>query len=128
MQPVYNGELGGFAAWGTNGFDNSTGLYELNYNPFSSSVGSAATSTSTRASSGASIYGIMELTGSAKEPVVRLSYFSFNSTNGDGELNINGTSNVSNWNTDGMILHICQNQNNGWNELYYGFRYCRSAE
>jgi hypothetical protein len=129
MKPIWTNGVNGFAAWGTDNIDSSTGLNTMQNSPFSSSVGFAATSASTRASSGASIYGIMDLTGSVKEPIVRLNYFSFNSSNGDGLLNINGTNNVSNWNSVGMILHIDQSVS-FWsgNEFYFGFRYCRSAE
>jgi hypothetical protein len=130
-QPIFSSNVGGYPAWGTNSVDNSTGLgliteyYNVSPRP---SVGFSATSTSTRASSGASIYGIMDLTGFTTEPIVRLNYFSFNITNGDGLLNLNGTCNVSNWNSNGMIIHIDQSGYSRFNEYGAGFRYVRSAE
>jgi hypothetical protein len=93
-------------------------------------VGSNANSTSTRATSGASYYGILELTFSALEPIVKMNYFSFTTANGNGMLTSTGNSDVSNWNTAGMFIFVDQHvQSNGaWSASNYGFRYVRSAE
>jgi hypothetical protein len=87
----------------------------------------------TRGTSGASYYGILELTGNAHEPTVKLSSFNFNS-NGNGTLSTNGTSDVNNW-PSGCIDFIDEIRNvpcSGCTTLFttskYGFRYVRSTE
>lgn len=114
-----------YPAWGTNTvsnlYDNSTTCCAL------INVGYYATSSTDRVGSGASYYGIMELTGNAKEPITMLNFFNFSAINGNGDLNTNGSSNVSNWSTS-MISYIDQDDNYRGNANYQGFRYVRSAE
>ncbi len=89
-------------------------------------VGYNASGTSDRVSSGASYYGIMDLTWNANEPVVRLSSFSFSSTNGNGEILSTGTTDVLTWNSSSIFYwEQARSQYGGQN---YGFRYVRSAE
>jgi hypothetical protein len=96
-------------------------------------VGSLSNSNTNRAQSGASYYGIMDLTGNAKEPIVSLSYLNYNNSNGDGLLSVNGLFNNNLWNVN-MLKHFefsktaqgCNTSSNWTTEL--GFRYVRSAE
>jgi hypothetical protein len=90
-------------------------------------VGYLATSNSTRQSSGASYYGIMDLTSVNRiEPVVKLNSFSFTSENGNGVLSSVGTADVSTWNIS--PIYIDQGEFS-WNyDVNSGFRYVRSAE
>jgi hypothetical protein len=128
--------INGYPAWGsaTAGGCN----YASNGSPLAN-VGSFATSTTTRVQAGASYYGVLDLTGNAHEPVVKMNYFSFQSANGNGNLSIAGNANVANWNSTNMITFIdmiCT----GFNSFMYpscyqvfmankyGFRYVRSAE
>ncbi len=63
-------------------------------------VGIFATSTSGRVESGASYYGVMEMTGNCWERNVSIGNVTgrlFNGLNGDGLLTINGDANVLNW-------------------------------
>ena len=98
-----------------------------------SDVGSLANSTTTNAQSGASYYGILDLTGNAKEPVVPLSFINYTINNGNGVLGANGTTDNPQWNTT-MIKHIefsqtktgCSASSNWPTDS--GFRYVRSAE
>jgi hypothetical protein len=97
-------------------------------------VGSLGNATTNRAQSGASYYGITDLTGNAKEPIVPPSYLNFSPTNGDGSLGANGLFNVSVWNAS-IIKHIefskTQPNNCGTSSDWstsLGFRYVRSAE
>lgn len=69
--------------------------------------GALATSTSTRASSGATYYGVMEMSGNVNELVVSadpagrtLSQF----IHGDGNIGANGLYNVSSWETGGNVF------------------------
>jgi formylglycine-generating enzyme required for sulfatase activity len=90
-------------------------------------VGYLATASSTRESSGASYYGIMDLTGvNRPEPVIKLNYFQFSSNNGNGSLNSSGTSDISNWTSTEPIYIDQLVYSNG--SSFYGFRYVRSAE
>jgi hypothetical protein len=94
--------------------------------PGINNVGYLATSTSTRQSSGASYYGIMDLTGvNRSEPVIKLNNFSFNSENGNGVLSSSGVADISTWNISPIYI-------DQWGDTYgsslYGFRYVRSSE
>jgi hypothetical protein len=130
LQPVPNGS-GGYAAFGENG--NTS-----NFSFGATNVGYAANATSTRSSAGASYYGILELTGSLTEPVVKLNYTLFTNSNGDGLLSVSGTADVSTWSNESywsnasMLLSI-----DNWfqspdfllySDVLAGFRYVRSAE
>lgn len=96
-----------------------------------SNAGYLANSNSNRISSGGSYYGIMDLTGNAVEPVVKLNYLSFTSENGNGVLTALGYPDVSNWGfqtTSGnsvMIEFVEQLTSSAFNA---GMRYSRSAE
>lgn len=62
--------------------------------------GGFATAFSTRTSSGASYYGVMELSGNAEEPVIttrNAAGRSFTGRHGDGILTIQGNANENNW-------------------------------
>ena len=122
LKPV---DYGGYVAWGT-----------LNSGPnvarTATNAGYAAGSTSTRATSGASYYGILELSGSATEPLVNLNYTSFTNANGNGALSSSGTTDIATWNATGMMIFV-----DAWSSGFYsqqlgatnwGFRYVRSAE
>ena len=128
LMPVLNQFLccpGGYTASNSS---NAFNFYEIG-NGFSSTlldVGSYATSTSTsRESSGASYYGIMDLTGNAFEPVISLSSLSFDKLNGNGILSLSGNTDVSNWNSSALIFI---DQYSSFGVRSSGFRYVRSAE
>jgi hypothetical protein len=91
-------------------------------------VGYLATSSSERSESGASFYGIIDLTGNAIEPIVSLNYLNLTIENGNGMLGSNGNSDISSWNINNMILYIDQLIYRNWSDSFYGFRYVRSAE
>lgn len=126
----------GYPAWGGgNGGCN----YGGGYPPQLANVGSFATATSSRLQSGASYYGILDLTGNSHEAVVKLNYFSYQNTNGNGILTTSGSADVNNWNVIGMITYIDMIHNyyvgtqnscpyNVFSPAKYGFRYVRSAE
>jgi formylglycine-generating enzyme required for sulfatase activity len=67
--------------------------------------GFAASSTSNRAQSGGTYYGIMEMAGNQYEQCVGggagYDYSNFTTTNGDGVVSATGLANVSGWPTDG---------------------------
>lgn len=132
LQPVY---LGGYCSSSCYSFRSYTSWGSSNSGPanFASTatnVGYAYGSNSTRATSGASYYGILELTGSATEPLVKLNYTSFTNANGNGALSSSGTTDISTWNTTGMIIFVDQHDEccSPYNATNYGFRYVRSAE
>jgi hypothetical protein len=126
----------GYPAWGSSSgggcnFGNSDGIPQL------VNVGSFATETSTRLESGASYYGVLDLTGNAHEPAVKMNYFNFQNTNGNGVLTTNGDADVSNWNSTEMITYIDMICNGVYwrncsavvfSPAKYGFRYVRSVE
>jgi hypothetical protein len=124
LQPQTPHPIHGYPAWSSNQNMNNLSTTATN-------AGYAATTTSNRISSGASYYGVLELTGSTVEPVVRLSYTAFTSTNGNGILLNTGISDISNWKTSGMLIFVDNYNMNAWNTYSpanYGFRYVRSAE
>jgi hypothetical protein len=125
LQPVYLGNnIQGYAAGGS-------GYGEPYSNSFSAikNVGSYANASTTRAQSGTSYYGLLDLTGNVTELVIKLNYFQFNNTNGNGFLNSNGTSDLLNWSNESLVNYdqaqpsysIVENNRTG-------FRYVRSAE
>jgi len=124
LKPVQSGF--GYPAWGSDGGPN----YQ-SFNSNAGTVGYLATATSTRIQSGASYYGILELTGSATEPMVKLNYTSFTNANGNGVLSSSGSTDTAIWNTTGMLIFVDQHDQPG-GQTYaspnYGFRYVRSAE
>ena len=91
-------------------------------------VGYLGSSNSNRSISGASYYGILDLTGNAIEPVIKLNYLNFTNQNGNGFLNSNGNCDVSNWSSSKMLLFVDQLQGRSWSPDFMGFRYVRSAE
>ncbi len=123
LQPVYNPSIYGYPSWGTSNTQ-PTGFARNATN-----VGYADGPTSTRESAGASYYGVLELTGSAIEPVVKLNYTNFTTTNGNGVLSSSGTTDIATWNESGMMIFIDQQSyGSSFDEYNYGFRYVRSAE
>jgi hypothetical protein len=132
LQPVFNLNFGtqngirGYPAWGS--VNRPSG-----FSYTATNAGYLANSTSTRFSSGASYYGILEFTGSATEPVVKLDYLNFTNENGNGSLSADGLSDLSSWNQSNMILYIDQVEWGSIGNPTYplsnrGFRYVRSAE
>ncbi len=98
-------------------------------------VGSYANSTSSRAFSGGSYYGIFEMSGNAHEPVSKLGYFNFTQINGNGSLGTNGLSDETNWVSSNFhYIDVIRNASGGmcpqtfFLSSKYGFRYVRSAE
>ena len=92
-------------------------------------AGLFANSTTTRTQAGASYYGILELTGSATEPLVKLNYTSFTNANGNGVLSSSGTTDISLWNATEMMIFVDQHPAYyGYSFDNRGFRYVRSAE
>jgi formylglycine-generating enzyme required for sulfatase activity len=72
--------------------------------PARSGIFAAHGSNSGRLTSGATYYGIMEMTGNVNEIVIVLETAtgrSFDGRNGDGELNLSGLYNTTNWSTCG---------------------------
>jgi hypothetical protein len=120
----------GYVAWKDSilGSTNSSPLFNLYSTQSLNNVGFLSNSISTRASSGASYYGIMDLNGNANEPVVRMKYFNFSNINGDGKLNLNGSSNINTvyWNT--LALIFIDAFSCFINDYNRGFRLVRSAE
>jgi hypothetical protein len=122
-----NSSIAGEYAWGTTGIFASMYNFDISfiYRSFegvinaSSTLGNAyysstldasvngpvrngifATSSSNRISSGASFYGVMEMSGNLLEPTVTLGNAAgraFTSVNGDGALSVNGNANAANW-------------------------------
>lgn len=90
-------------------------------------VGKYANSSSNRSTSGASYYGVIDLSGNVRESLVKLSYFSFDVTNGNGHLPLTGNSDVASWNNN-MFIFVDQMQTGSWTSSQSGFRYVRSAE
>ena len=116
----------GYPAWGS---ENGPGLpiNNSNGNQILQDVGYNGNVSSTRSSSGSSYYGIMDLTWNVREPVIRLSDYFFNSTNGNGVLTVQGLNDISSW-QEGSLLNWEQAENFNFNEEFNGFRYVRSAE
>ncbi len=125
FMPVYNTTLGCYSVWGTTNTKPTTTSIST------TSVGSNANSnTTSRDITGASYYGILELTGSVVEPIVDLHFYSFNNQNGNGILSTDGITDNPSWKTD-MILFIDQIRPGGSTYSFpdlNGFRYVRSAE
>jgi hypothetical protein len=127
----------GYPAWGSS----TAGGFSYAYNGTPSNVGSYATPGSNRIQSGASYYGVLDLTGNVHEPVVKMGYFTFQNNNGNGVLSTNGLADVNYWNGSSIITFIdmlCNSNStyggNGapcyfnYSIVKYGFRYVRSAE
>ena len=135
LQPVYNTSCcpnpNGYSAWGTSN-SRPTNFVVLNSTCSNiANVGYAGSSTSTRANSGASYYGVLDLSGNVIEPVVNLKYTSLTSTNGNGVLSSTGVTDVATWNSTGMMIFIDMTRPQAWDNQIspgYGFRYVRSAE
>ena len=140
-QQSVNSGIYGYPAWCDATSFSIPSVYS-SYGNGLSNVGSMATSTSTRSKSGASYYGIMDLTGNAVEPVTKLTDFNFTSQNGKGILSANGNPyNIPNWKSN-MLIFVDQvqaivpynqfnllNASSGYNNnSINGFRYVRSAE
>jgi hypothetical protein len=98
-------------------------------------VGYYSSGNSTQSTSGASCYGIFELSGNAHEPISKLGNFDFLADNGDGVLGSDGLSNQSNWNLNNFeFIDVIRNASGGmcpqsfFLSSKFGFRYVRSAE
>lgn len=137
IQPVFLNNTSFLSIYGYPAWCSNDGISSLApYNTYNNTcglkeVGYLASSSSVRINSGASYYGVMDLTGNAIEPTVKLSSFSFASILGDGVLDVNGNSNVTNWKSNSIIF-IDQIRSTSTNctpvTKYYGFRYVRSVE
>lgn len=114
--------LYGYPAW--NSADRPNNFPE--YNLLIQDVGYSANNASTRGQAGASYFGLMDLTGNASEPVIKVNSFTFDGNNGNGILLSTGNSDVSNWNTTSIIYLDQSERQFGFGS--YGFRYVRSAE
>jgi hypothetical protein len=116
--------LRGYPAW------NSSSVRPNNFpDSFNSpiqDVGYSANNASTREQAGASFFGLMDLTGNASEPVVKVNNFTYDGKNGNGVLLSTGNSDVANWSTT-SIIYVDQVERQ-WGSAKYGFRYVRSAE
>ena len=124
LQPVYsnNYPIDGYPSWGKPFKPN-------NFSSTASNTGYLATSNSNRETAGASYYGILELTGSTFEPLVKLNFFNFTTNNGNGILTTTGNTDVGNWSSNGMIFFVDQqSQTQNFYINNRGFRYVRSAE
>jgi hypothetical protein len=125
LMPVtyFNTNVYIYPAWGGSSPQNNITDTPVN-------AGYLASSNSTRVSSGASYYGILELTGSSREPVVKLNYLQFSSQNGNGQLLSTGNYDVLSWVNSGMIIYydMMLGLSNVWSNSSLGFRYVRSAE
>jgi hypothetical protein len=114
-----------YPAWGSSGSGGHNYSNLIN-------VGSFASSTANRISSGASYFGVLEMTGNAHEPVVRLNYTSLTKEDGDGVLSANGLFNLLSWSSVNMVTYIdmlrCTCSQGEYSTQKYGFRYVRSAE
>jgi hypothetical protein len=140
IKPVYliggcGGNIDGYPASGsTSGSINTFDLLDVTY---------YTSTTSNRSQSGASYYGVINLSGNAHEPVARLDYLNFLNVNGNGNLSSNGFHNVGNWNSTFIIyIDVLKNVNYNcvdsqigyynaggtFSSNKYGFRYVRSAE
>jgi hypothetical protein len=125
LQPIYafnflnDAIINSYPAWGSGQVPNNFSNYPVD-------VGSGASATSTRSSSGASYYGIMGLTGNGIEPIIGLSNLTFTSRNGNGNINSNGNADEAEWSSL-IIIYVDQTR-----ATYGGtapiFRYVRSAE
>lgn len=105
IRPVWNSN--GYVAWGSAQWCGCGDPWDiLCFSPVATNVGYNENSTSTRIKSGASYYGILELTGSATEPLVKLNYTTFTTINGNGVLSSSGTTDIANWNTTGMMIFV----------------------
>ena len=90
-QPIPRQWWGAYPAWGGNPDPQIADV--------PANAGYLANATSTRKSAGASYYGLMELTGSTWEPVVRMSQTGFTGQHGNGVLPSSGLSYVAGWDT-----------------------------
>ena len=127
----------GYPAWGSG----TNGGFSYANRDIPTNVGSHATPGSNRIQSGASYYGVLDLTGNVHEPVVKMGYFAFQNNNGNGVLLDDGISDVNNWKNSSMLTFIDMICNAGYDLsgpyapcsynysiVKYGFRYVRSAE
>jgi hypothetical protein len=102
-----------------NYFYQSNGTTILGYGPVRSGI--FAKSNTSRYWSGATYYGVMEMTGNVSEPVVYImdgngAIITYNPVHGDGILDNSGASNISNGlNNNVGVRSKGGNWNNGWN-------------
>jgi len=101
-------------------------------------VGFAASPTSSRTASGASYWGIMDLSGNLWErvvPIGRATGRAFTGLHGDGLLESNGLFNTANWPTDlsnrggqhnhnnTLMFRVSDRQSTGWNATWQNRQY-----
>jgi uncharacterized protein (TIGR02145 family) len=115
-QPIPRQSWGQYPAWG--------GTPDPQISDSPAQAGYLANATSTRNSAGASYYGLMELTGSTWEPVVRMSQAGFTGQHGNGVLLWAGLANVAGWDTT-MLKWV--DQTNALFERKRGGRFVRTA-
>ncbi len=91
-------------------------------------VGSFASNNTNRKSSGASYFGLMDVSGNASEPVITLADFLFTNQNGDGQISSAGISDINIW-VPTSVLFLDQSRERSYDRgQNRGFRYVRSAE
>jgi hypothetical protein len=139
--------LDGYPAWGsaTGGYNAAPNLTNNVTGAQLKNAGFYATGSTSRVAAGASYYGILDLTGNAHEPVVRMTSSNYSGAVGNGVITSNGSGDINNLNfTDVMFVDMLKNGNSGYGgnganigptnsgENFridkYGFRYVRSAE
>jgi hypothetical protein len=129
LQPIAGNHGAGanynYAAWGSSGrptgYDNGITCCTL------INVGFYGSSATDRIGSGASYYGVLDLTGNATEPVVGLSNLGYGSANGNGILSASGLSDVQGWSSS-LLIWIDMDDNWISSIQFRGFRFVRSAE
>lgn len=114
-----------YAAWGSSG--RPTGYDGQTTNNTLVNVGFYGSSITDRTGSGASYYGLLDLTGNASEPVVGLSNLGYGSANGNGILSASGLSDEQGWSSS-LLIWIDMDDNWASSIQFRGFRYVRSAE
>ncbi len=103
--------------------------YNHNIGPIRS--GFAATASSNRSQSGASYYGIMELSGNLYEQCVGgtgYNYSDFNTTNGNGALSNIGLADVNGWPKNGGLSSGTIFRGGSFNTLIAEVRYCQISD
>lgn len=122
QQPVLFSRNGTYPAWGSNAIPDD--VYNSLTNKIQDVGYYASKSNYDRTTSGASYYGILDLTGNTMEPVVQLTRYNFKNLNGDGIISANGSADVPEWSKN-MIIYIDQLYRNN---VFLGYRYVRSAD
>lgn len=122
LQPVFFPRNATYPAWGSNAIPDD--VYNSLTNKIQDVGYYASKSNYDRTTSGASYYGILDLTGNTMEPVVQLTRYNFKNLNGDGIISANGSADIPEWSKN-MIIYIDQLYRNN---VFLGYRYVRSAD